>query len=365
MGKGSRVRAQRRVQAAEPHVKIMDAAQLVRMAGQIASVARRPPGQPVNPGLRQAAAVADVMLDEWRREQIVVRADREFIGALLDSDTDVPLVPDWLDRMPFGTFACSLAEPMRLSDGNETCYYRGFIATGFRTRQTGADNGAGPGLSHAWTTYGPLPEADGIRFLWLFNYEADPAPQAQTVSVYLKGDFARKDITVGELATLQKQMAAGHGQQLYGTAWGQELAVLLPLSVQFALYMAAQEPDLDWIPGGNRSRHRELGPDARVGNVGWRVGAAIRTWRKNNGPGTGSATTPPGPSGWRLPPHIRRAHWHRVRVATRDQSGAITGSRSGVQGTDWHYEMRWFPPAPVNVSADSPLAPAIREISAG
>src|SRR6266702_2377379 len=100
--------------------------------------------------------------------------------------------------------------------------------------------------------------------------------------------------------------------------------------------MAAQEPDLDWIPEEHRSRHKELSPEARIANVGWRVGAALRTWRKEAR--LTSSPDEPGPSGWRLPPHIRRAHWHRVRVATRDEAGNITGSRSGGQGTDWHYE---------------------------
>lgn len=65
--------------------------------------------------------------------------------------------------------------------------------------------------------------------------------------------------------------------------------------------------------------------------------------------------------GWRLPPHVRRAHWHRVRVANRDQTGAIVGNRTGAADVDWHYEMRWYPPAPVNVSNDEP-PPTVRGV---
>jgi hypothetical protein len=104
-----------------------------------------------------------------------------------------------------------------------------------------------------------------------------------------------------------------------------------------------------------------------VGNAGWRVGAAIRTWRKTSGPAVSPAGTRPaetGPSGWRLPPHIRRAHWHRVRIATRNRMGNVTGNRSGEQGTDWHYEMRWYPPIPVNVSDQIPPGPTVRELEA-
>jgi hypothetical protein len=359
MGKGSRLREQRRARAAIPHVKVADAAQLLLMAGQIASLTDRRPG-PAAAGRRQAAGVAEIMLDEWRRDKVVVRADREFTSALLDSDTDVPLVPDWLTRMPFGTFGCCLAAPMRLDDGNEVCHYRGFLATGIRSGQAGMA-GSGPnGASRVLTAYGPLSEADGIRFMWLFNYDGNHAPQAQTITVSLKGAYATEAMTVAQLVTLQKEVAGRDGKALYGASWGQELDVLVPLSIQLTLYMAAQEPDLDWIPEEHRSRHKELSPEARIANVGWRVGAALRTWRKQAGPTSSPAG--PGPSGWRLPPHIRRAHWHRVRVATRDEAGNITGSRSGEQGTDWHYEMRWFPPTPVGVSEQAPLAPAVRDL---
>ncbi|MHB1592782.1 MAG: hypothetical protein ACYCO9_00410 [Streptosporangiaceae bacterium] len=333
----------------------MDAAQLLMMAERIASLTGRRPMPAVDMSWRQAAGISQAMLDEWRRSQVVVRVDREFASALLDSDAEVPLVPDWLSRLPFDTFACSLAEPMPLDDGSKVCYYRGFLASGIRSKPVGAVDGSS---GRVWTTYGPLTEADGIRFLWLFNHQMDPTPRAQTVTVPLKGFFAGEGMTIAGLAAVQEHVAAENGM-----SWGQELNVLVPLSIQLTLYMAAQEPDLDWIPAEHRSRHKELGAAAKVGNVGWRVGAALRTWRKANGPASSPAG--PGSSGWRLPPHIRRAHWHRVRVATRDQAGNITGNCGGVQGTDWHYEMRWFPPTPVNVSGQTPLSPAVRELEPG
>jgi hypothetical protein len=112
----------------------------------------------------------------------VVRVDRDFASALLDSDAEVPLVPDWLSRLPFDTFACSLAEPMPLDDGSKVCYYRGFLASGIRPKPVGAVDGPS---GRVWTTYGPLTEADGIRFLWLFNHQMDPTPRAQTVNLGL------------------------------------------------------------------------------------------------------------------------------------------------------------------------------------
>jgi hypothetical protein len=55
------------------------------------------------------------------------------------------------------------------------------------------------------------------------------------------------------------------------------------------------------------------------------------------------------------------AHWHRVRLATRDAAGNIIGNRSGEQGVDWQYEMRWFPQTPVNVPVEGLPTPTIRD----
>lgn len=53
----------------------------------------------------------------------------------------------------------------------------------------------------------------------------------------------------------------------------------------------------------------------------------------------------------RRPPHehLRRGHWTRVRVATRDDAGTIVGTTDGEEGADWHYEGRWIRPVIVNL----------------
>jgi pyruvate carboxylase len=37
--------------------------------------------------------------------EVVLRVDSAFAGALMNSNTDVQLVPDWLDRFPFNAMA--------------------------------------------------------------------------------------------------------------------------------------------------------------------------------------------------------------------------------------------------------------------
>ena len=104
--------------------------------------------------------------------------------------------------------------------------------------------------------------------------------------------------------------------------------------------------------------HSEPSPqqirESVIGNLGWRTGAALRQQRKRPS-GAGESEGSPGLGGWRLPPHIRKAHWHRVRIVERDENSHAIGSREGIEGVDWHYELRWYPPTPVN--ADGGVAP--------
>lgn len=55
-----------------------------------------------------------------------------------------------------------------------------------------------------------------------------------------------------------------------------------------------------------------------------------------------------GLGGWRVPPHIRKAHGHRVRIFGRSQFGDVINCRTGIEGVDWHYELRWYPSATIS-----------------
>ena len=46
-----------------------------------------------------------------------------------------------------------------------------------------------------------------------------------------------------------------------------------------------------------------------------------------------------------MPPHARRGHWRRSRVATRDAEGRIVGDVHGAHGTDWRYVGHFIPPS--------------------
>lgn len=345
MGKRNRTKARDRRSA--KHIKVFDAAQVIAMADQCTAPLENPRAGPED---RHPARVAWNMLNTWYQSQVVLRVDNEFVDALLTSDTDVALLPDWLSRLPFTSVAVSLPTPLSLHDGRDLCHYIGFIAAGIRHNPA-----SGTASRHQTinTRYGPLTEGDGIRFLWLYTADQDPTSRCQTVTVELRGELAAADRTLTDLISAQRKTAEHAGQH-----WGDELPTLVPFSVQLLLYLTAQEPDLDWVPPEQMSRPHQL-RTARVANVGWRVGTALRTWQQRSNTSSSDAGTTVSPARV-VPPHIRRAHWHRVRIATRDTAGRITGSTSGVQGVDWEYQLRWYPPTPVNT--DEAVPPVVRQI---
>lgn len=341
-------------------VNVSDAAAPITMAqrflgnaAEIIADARRRGVQPDSVVLR-AQSTAHSMLTVWERSPVILRVDSEFVGALLTSETDAELTVDVLATLAFDAVAFSFETPLRLHDGTVECEYRGAIVSGASTRPTTE--------TVTWTTYPPLSEADGFRVLWLYTQAGEVEPRVQTTTVMLTGPLGKAH-TIAELIAAQLANISN-----LGGGYGEEMATLVPLAVLLPLCLAAAEPDLDLLAAESIGRPQQL-QSSQVGNLGWRTGAALRAWREQPPAppsGDSDATDPephglPAQGGWRLPPHIRRAHWHRVRVAMRDEAGAIVGDRLGEQGVDWTYQLRLYPPTPV--AAKDGVAPSVRELT--
>lgn len=358
---GKRARLDRR---SKRHIKVDDAADVVAALRLWAGG-----GGTRGPDGRWVRAATTAMLTRWDASPVVLRVAGEFAAALIDSHTDVELVPDWLDRFPFNAIAYSLAEPLSLHDGIRLCHYTGMIATGIRSveaagnsglslrtpAQTGEDRWQLDGAQ--FTHYVDVPGSDGVRCLWVFKEDGDPRPRIQTITFQLRGELAGQVDTLTELIDASVSMATDFEQ-----SQGQELPTLITLSLSLLLYTAATDPDLDWPPAEQISRPHHI-KFTRIGNLGWRTGSALRQRRTPPVASTDQSTPASGgiaaPSGWRLPAHIRKAHWHRVRIAERNAAGQVVGSLQGVQGVHWHYELRWYPPTPVN--AEQGLNPTVRD----
>src|SRR4051812_15652950 len=151
--------------------------------------------------------IAESELDVWNDSPVVLRVDRDFAGALLDSDTDVKLVPSWLQRMPFESLAFSFSEPIVVFDGETVCRYTGFIATGISSRSAGFRRG---GREGSWTTYGSFARSEGVRCLWTYTNPDDTTPRGQTVSCMVAGEMGH-DMTLAELVEAQRELLEAEG----------------------------------------------------------------------------------------------------------------------------------------------------------
>jgi hypothetical protein len=138
----------------------------------------------------------------------------------------------------------------------------------------------------------------------------------------------------------------------------QDPPLLVPLSILSLMYLASKDPDVELAVRNGTPLPKSL-RGTQMLDLGLRVGSAFRDYRKAHGDGEAR----PGTGGWHVPPHIRKAHPHRYRIATRDnETGEVVGDRSGIEGIDWHYETRWLWPIEVNCGDQGPQ-PVIRDIA--
>lgn len=357
MGTASR----RKRQTLGQKISVFDAAEVVEIAEQVIANTSLPAWSQLPPQARGAGGLLSPMLAAWRaKSPVVLRIDEDFAHALATSKTDVELVPDWLNRMPYDIFMGSLSRPLVLHDGSSLNRYHGFLASGsiFGAAERGTNTG------HPR----PFAEGDGFQVVWLYRDEHND-PCAQLISWYVRGRGANPNVvTLADLIE-DKQRGARRkvrdrrtGELVYASTGidqphGDELPVLVPLTVQLLLYLSSKEPDMDALPPERLARPTQL-RDATVSNLGWRVGAAFRAHKKAANAGTGETRT----GGWRMPPGIRQAHWHRFRVATRDAAGRIIGNRLGEKDVDWTYDLQWLPSIPYNVTPETPADPVVRDL---
>jgi hypothetical protein len=340
---GKAARNQRREE--RDQIRILDASRLITSVRYLVANHNNPG---ITSSRQQLGRVLACIMQEWDRSPVVLRADAGLVTALVTSDRDVTLPPIWLDRFPYDAVAVSLVEPIELDDGDRRCTYLGFVVSGIRSKKAGLDQ--------AWTTYHPVAERDGVRIVWIFTDNETGIVGGQTVTAF----FRTNDTTVptlGEITLADVIAMAGAGYRDSSTSDGSEADVLAAFSISFLLYLCAAEPDVEPLPRQSPAWPRHL-QNAQVANVGWRVGAAFS--RDIGRESEEEAEVAPH-GGWRLPPHIRRAHWTHVRVATRDEAGVVIGDRLGEAGIDWHHELRWIPPVAVN-AVQGVTAPTVKDV---
>ncbi len=148
--------------------------------------------------------------------------------------------------------AYSLAAPLSLHDGHKLCHYIGMLVSGINTMNlTGSQPSPLPDRAEAnlfaaagsqFTRYVNIPAAQGVRCLWVFKEDGDPAPQLQSVTFALRGELANERTLAGLIDP--KIAIAGE----VGHSAGQELPVLIPLSLSLLLYTSFPTTSATWQP---------------------------------------------------------------------------------------------------------------------
>ena len=144
-----------------------------------------------------------------------------------------------------------------------------------------------------------------------------------------------------------------HLDRQRGTVVGARSRALLSPVVENLALLVATSPWTDTpptVPGigepGTGRWHRSLqrAKARRLLDAG--AGSGVRIVRVAHHAGVGQRSEPAGSqeAHRQMPPHARRGHWRRSRVATRDAAGRLVGNVHGTHGTDWHYVGHWIPP---------------------
>lgn len=322
-----------------------------------------------HPVHRHLRGICQAQMYQWDHEPVVLRFDDAFAGALATTDPSSPIERSWASRSRFGNVLAVLDETFELHDGIEPLRYHGFLGTGYRygpvpdNQALAAQATTDMMKAHAhqridaaptFTWYPPLhaDDLEGVRFLWFYTHHSGD-PGAQTITVPFDAG------TVGELIDgLVETVGATSGA-------GAEVPTLASVGLQVLAWLAAATPDLDALPAPS-GRDRLPSPSAdqsvppKLFDAGFRIGADLRSAGVTANRATADRA---GAGGWQMPPHVRSAHFHRVRIATRDDDGRVVGDVHGSEGADWHYELRWYPPTLVNAERSKTVPVTVRSVA--
>jgi len=114
-----------------------------------------------------------------------------------------------------------------------------------------------------------------------------------------------------------------------------------------------RQPDPYTLPPEGTREHRKTIRSSAARKAitrGQTAAVNIAYLRPRNQPAPTPREPADGDTGKKASPkaHLRRTHWRRSRVATRDTAGDIVGDVHGTQGADWHYVRHLIPAGVVN-----------------
>lgn len=294
--------------------------------------------------VREAVFIAQdaAMRRLWQRHRIVYDIDPQLWEELGESDPGTLIPRDLLTRLPHADPFIAFPVPLLIPiDKEHRQRVEGFFVTG-DTFYTGPDL---PGIDRPRVQCST--SAPGVTGNLTLTFGGTVETyQGRTVKAGLVGDdvddmvFTRCTLRVatlpasGEptLGALIESIAAEFSVAPEAGGWDDKVPTMLRHAVSALFYICAVNADLRPLPAvaarRQASRDAKAKKPARVIQVGFNVGAALRAYRRTpegaeRGAGTGRSVRP----------HVRRSHFHTYRVGA--------GRRETI--------VKWLAPIPINV----------------
>ena len=273
-----------------------------------------------NPALVSPAAVLASVVAAWLPGRIAVRFDDDLAAALMATPLESTIPTDALHRLPaWGLYV----------DCPGLAAAKGFFVA--------LDSGRlePPGRPAAT-------EVDELVVV-VVKDETRPGARHLLSTVWLRAGASIAD----SMAAQERQRAAlGPGSLEAGEdEWAAEMDMprdeAMARMLSLLLYLCSTGADTTQRSVPVAAGSRRTGPPVTVVSAGFRVGAALRATPQAAGPHSDD------PTGRRVAPHLRRAHWHSYWCGS-DARG------------DRRLELRWVPPVPVNAELADELLTVVR-----
>lgn len=270
--------------------------------------------------IAQTAAVAR----NWQRHKVVYRLHPALADELLHTDHSTKVPCEVFRRLPHPDPFLALPVPLEIPSPkgaepvSEPSHLVGLLATGVTSRHT------------LCSSADPEAVALQLQLATRVHYVGQDASYEEiTLQLPLSGQATVDDLARRYLRDVTQ-----------GPRWEQQVLDGMRLSVGLLLYLVSDRADVQPAAGAGPSRRGRREQPVQVVDVGYDVGPALLTARRQ--PTTdASATTA---TGMPVRAHLRRAHWHTHWTGPREQQQAV---------------LRWLHPILVHPDSGSPTRPTV------
>lgn len=270
----------------------------------------------------------------WETHKIVYHFDPDLTEELGETEDGTVIPGELFRQLPHPDPFVAFPEPLWLmADDNLIQRVDGFFVTG---RIRGENGSMQRSTSH------PDINEMGILLCGPLFHENEMRP-------YLLSD-GKQDVLLTRVlipceGTTVKVMIDSAGRKLLnlsnGSHWEENVPKLIKRAVAMLIYICATNAELKPAPkpppkakGGTRDKKNR---PTQVIDVGFKVGAALRAYRKRE------ATTTKVATGRSVRPHVRRAHFHTYKIGPGRTQSIV----------------KWLPPIPINADGTPAEQPTV------